>query len=71
MVGWVLLIYGGWAVMSFLKEPLKPTNQRWHYVCLLHFLRATLIDRHGGHGRFLSVSFPSVYPPLILTDQLE
>jgi hypothetical protein len=47
--------------MSFLKEPLKPINQRWHYVCLLHFLRATLIDRHGGHGPFLSVSPLSCY----------
>jgi hypothetical protein len=33
-LGWVGLIYGGWAIMSFVKEPLKPINQRWQYVCL-------------------------------------
>jgi hypothetical protein len=32
MSGWVLLIYGGWAFMSFVKEPLKPISQRWQYV---------------------------------------
>jgi hypothetical protein len=46
--------------MSFLKEPFKPINQRWQYVSLLWFVRTTLIDRHGGHGPFLSVSLPSL-----------
>lgn len=50
MSGWVLLIYGGWAVMSFLKEPLKPINQRWKYVSLPGLSWAILTDRHGGHG---------------------
>jgi hypothetical protein len=45
--------------MSFLKEPLKPINQRWQYVSLLYFVRAPLISRHGGHGPFLLVSFPT------------